>query len=165
DVTAAAGYTSNAAHVAEVDPRGRVRTGNSPGEAAITVHYMGHVAAARFQVPRPDAPNPYPAPPSNNKIDELGWAKLKTMGSLPSELTDDATFLRRAFLDVLGTLPTPDEVRAFLKDTARDKREKLIDALLDRPEYADYWALKWSDVLLVNRDKLGDRGSYEMHRW
>jgi hypothetical protein len=165
DVTAAAGYTTNAAHVAEVDPRGRVHTGSSPGEAAITVHYMGHVAAVRFQVPRPDAPNPYPALPVNNAIDELVWAKLELMGILPSELTSDAAFLRRLYLDVLGTLPTPEEVREFLKDTDPKKREKLIDKVLDRPEYADYWALKWADVLLVNRDKLGDRGSYEMHRW
>ena len=165
DVTAAAGYTSNAAHVAEVDSRGRVRTGSSPGEAAITVHYMGHVAAVRFQVPRPDAPNPYPALPVNNKIDELVWAKLKTMGILPSERAGDAVFLRRVYLEVLGTLPTPGEVRVFLEDTDPRKREKVIDKVLDRPEYADYWAQKWADVLLVNRDKLGDRGSYEMHRW
>ena len=165
DVTAAAGYTTNAAHVAEVDPHGRVRTGASPGEAAITVHYMGHVAAVRCQVPRPDAPNPYPALTANNTIDELVWAKLKAMGILPSDLAGDAVFLRRVYLDVLGTLPKPDEVRTFLADTAPDKRAKLIDNVLSRPEYADNWAQKWADVLLVNRDKLGDRGSYEMHRW
>ncbi len=165
DVTAAAGYTSNAGHVAEVDPRGRVRTGSAPGEAAITVHYMGHVAAARFQVPRPDAPNPYPALPVNNTVDELVWAKLRLMGILPSELSSDAAFLRRLYLDVLGTLPTPAEVRAFLADPDPGKRTKVIDKVLDRPEHADYWAQKWADILLVNRDKLGDRGSYEMHRW
>ena len=165
DVTAAAGYTSNAGHVAEVDARGRVRTGHAPGEAAITVHYMGHIAAVRFQVPRPDAPNPYPALVSNNTIDELVWAKLKTVGMVPSELAGDAVFLRRVYLDVLGTLPKPDEVRSFLEETNPGKRAKWIDKILDRPEYADYWAQKWADVLLVNRDKLGDRGSYEMHRW
>ena len=165
DVTSAAGYTSNAGQVAEVDPRGRVRTGSSPGEAAITVRYMGHIAAVRFQVPRPDAPKPYPALPANNKIDELVWAKLKTMGILPSELADDAVFLRRVYLDVLGTLPRLDEVRSFLADANPAKRAKWIDKILDRPEYADYWAQKWADVLLVNHDKLGDRGSFEMHRW
>jgi hypothetical protein len=165
DVTAAAGYTSNAPHVAEVDARGRVRTGTSPGEAAITVHYMGHVAAVRFQVPRPDAPNPYPVLMSNNAIDDLVWAKLKTIGILPSELASDSVFLRRVYLDVLGTLPSPAEVRDFQKNGDADKRAKWIDKILDRPEYADYWAQKWADVLLVNRDKLGDRGSYEMHRW
>lgn len=165
DVTAAAGYTSNAGHIAEADTKGRIRTGHSSGEAAITVHYMGHVAAVRVQVPRPDAPNPYPTLPSNNAIDEFVWSKLKTIGILPSELASDAVFLRRAYLDVLGTLPKPDEVRAFLEDGDPGKRAKWIEKILERPEYADYWAQKWADVLLVNRDKLGDRGSYEMHRW
>jgi hypothetical protein len=165
DVTAAAGYASNADHVAEVDRGGRIRTARVPGEAAITVHYVGHVATVLVRVPRPDAPDPYPTLPVNNKIDELVGAKLKTMGIVPSGLCDDATFLRRTYLDVLGTLPTPEEVRAFLAAKDAAKRERLIDHVLDRPEYADYWALKWSDILLVNRDKIGDRGALEMHRW
>ena len=159
-MTAAAGYTSNAAHVAEVDRAGRVRTGTFAGEAAITVHYMGQVAAVRFQVPRPGRPEPYPALPVNNTIDELVWAKLKTMGILPSELADDATFLRRR-------LPRrPRHAARRRTRSAPSSRtptptsgRRLIDKVLDRPEYADYWAQKWADVLLVNRDKLGDRGA------
>jgi hypothetical protein len=165
DVTAAASYSSNAGHVAAVDGRGRAHTGSVPGEAAITVQYMGQVAVVRFQVPRPGALNPYPDVPVNNKIDELAWAKLKTMGIVPSELAGDAVFLRRVYLDTLGTLPRPDEVRAFLADTDPKKRERWIDKILERPEYADYAALRWADVLQVNRDKLGDRGAFEMHRW
>jgi len=165
DVTAAAGYSSNASQVAEADARGRVRTGATPGEAAITVHYMGQVAAVRLQVPRPDSPSPYPSLPTNNKIDELVWSKLRTMGILPSDLADDATFLRRVYLNAIGTLPKPDEVRAFLADREPDKRKKAIDKILDRPEHATFWAMKWADILLVNRDKLGDRGAFEMHRW
>jgi hypothetical protein len=165
DVTSAAGYTSNAGQVAEVAPGGLVRTGTIPGEAAVTVHYVGLVAVARFQIPRPNAPNPYPALPANNEVDRLVWAKLRTMGILPSDLTDDATFFRRLHLDAIGTLPRPDEARAFLADTDPKKRAKAIDRVLDRPEYAAYWGLKWADVLLVNRDKLGDRGAYEFHRW
>ncbi len=165
DVTSAAGYTSNASHVAEVSPTGLARTGTVPGEAAITVHYMGQVAAVRFQVPRPDAPNPYPSLPSNNRIDELVWAKLRTMGIVPSELADDATFLRRTHLDAIGTLPEPAEVRTFLADRDPARRTKSIERVLDRPEYAAFWAMKWADILLVNRDKLGDRGAFEMHRW
>jgi hypothetical protein len=165
DVTAAAAYASNAGHVAEVDRAGRIRTGHAPGEAAVTVRYAGHVGAVRVQVPRPGAPDPYPTLPANNKVDELVNARLKTMGLLPSELCDDATFLRRLFLDVLGVLPTPDEVRAFLADHDATKRRRAIGRALDRPEYADYWVLQWSDILLVNRDKLGDRGAFELHRW
>jgi Protein of unknown function (DUF1549)/Bacterial Ig-like domain (group 2) len=165
DVTAAAGYTSNAGHVAEVDRAGRVRTGQAPGEAAITVSYVGQVAAVRIRVPRPRAPDPYPALPVNNKIDELALAKRKAMGLLPSDLCDDATFLRRVYLDLLGTLPTPDEVRTILADKDAARRKRVIDQFLDRPEHEDYWALRWSDVLLVNRDRLGDRGAFELHRW
>ncbi len=165
DVTAAAAYSSNAGHVAEVDAQGLVRTGAAPGEAAITVRYMGHVAAVRFQVPRPDAPKPYPTLPINNRIDELVWAKLRTMGIVPSDGADDATFLRRTYLDAIGTLPRPKEVRAFLADRDVQKRKKRIDKIVNRPEYAAFWAMQWADILLVNRDKLGDRGAFEMHRW
>lgn len=165
DVTSLAAFTSNAGHVAEVDRNGLVRTGKVPGEAAITVHYMGHVAAVRLQIPRQDGPAPYPLLPVFNQLDELVWAKLKTMQIVPAELADDATFLRRVYLDAIGTLPTPAEARAFLSDGAADKRAKLIDQLLEREEYADYAALQWSNILLVNRDKLGDIGAYEFHRW
>jgi Protein of unknown function (DUF1553)/Protein of unknown function (DUF1549) len=165
DVTAAASYTTNASHVADVDRAGRIRTGQNPGEAALTVRYTGHVAAVRVRVPRPGAPNPYPNLAVNNKVDELVWAKLKTMGIVSSDLCDDATFVRRLHLDVLGTLPTPDQTRDFLANKDADRRKSLIDKVLDRPEYGDYWALKWSDILLVNRDKLGDRGAFELHRW
>jgi hypothetical protein len=165
DVTAAATYTTNAALVADVDRQGLVRTGKVPGEAAITVNYMGHVAAVRIQVPRPGRPEPYPKLPVNNPIDDLVWAKLRTMGIAPSELADDATFLRRAYVDALGTLPTPAEVRAFLADKRADKRQRWINDILNRDEYADYWALKWADILLVDRKKLGERGAFEFHRW
>jgi hypothetical protein len=165
DVTAAASYASNSPTVADVDRTGRVHTGHSPGEAAITVHYMGHVAAVRIQVPRTDVPSPYPSLPANNRIDELVWAKLRTLGIVPADLCDDLTFLRRSTLDVIGTLPTPEEVRRFQRDKRPDKRTRWIDELLTRDEYADYWALKFADILLVNRDKLGDRGAYEFHRW
>jgi hypothetical protein len=165
DVTAAAGYASNAGHVAEVERGGRVRTGHAPGEAAITVNYMGHVAAVRIRVPRPGTPDPYPALAVNNKVDELVGAKLRVMGLVPSDLCDDAAFLRRTYLDVLGTLPTTRQVRDFLADKDPAKRKRAIEAVLARPEYADYWALQWSDILLVNRDRLGDRGAYELHRW
>lgn len=165
DVTAAASYHTNAGQVAEVDRGGMVRTGGVPGEAAITVNYMGLVASFRLQVPRPGAPEPYPDVPANNQIDELVWAKLRTMGIVPSGLCDDATFLRRASLDTIGTLPTPADVREFLADLRPDKRRRWIDRLLEREGYADYWALQWADILLADHKKLGDRGAFEFHRW
>ncbi len=166
DVTDAAAYTSNSGIAAEVDPHGLVRTGRVPGETAITVQYMGQVAVARVLVPRPTTTLAKPAEwPANNDVDRLVWAKLQKMQIEPSGLSDDATFFRRLFLDTIGTLPKPDEVRAFLSDTRADKRSRAIDAVLARDEYADYWSLQWADVLLLNRDKLGDRGAFEFHRW
>jgi hypothetical protein len=165
DVTSAAAYATNAALVAEVEPGGSVRVGQVPGQAAITVNYLGHVAAVAVQVPRPDAPHPFPSQPVNNPIDALVWAKLEKTGIVASDLAGDSVFLRRAYLDTIGTLPTPDEVRAFAADPAPDKRSRWIDKLLERDEYADFWALKWSDILLVDRNRLAERGAYELHRW
>ncbi len=165
DVSAAALYSGNAPHVAEVDPQGLIHCGQAPGEAAITVNYMGQVAAVQFLSPRAGGPQPYPDLPVQNEIDPFVWKKLQKMGLVPAELADDAAFLRRSTLDCLGTLPSPDEVRAFLADPASDKRAKWIDRLLARDEYADYWSLKWADILLVDREKLGDRGAFELHRW
>lgn len=166
DVTDAAAYTTSAEAVAEVNQLGLARTGRLPGEAAITANYMGQVAAVRIQVPRMGAPNPYPKLPSHNRVDELVWAKLEKMGIVPSELADDATFLRRLQIDTIGTLPKLEEVRAFLpEEGSADKRRRAIEAVLARDEYADYWALKWADILLVDRNKLGERGAFEFHRW
>jgi hypothetical protein len=165
DVSAAALYSGNAPHVAEVDARGMIHCGQVPGEAAITVNYMGQVAAVQIQSPRAGGPKPYPELLVQNDVDPFVWAKLRKMGLLPSEPADDATFLRRTSIDCLGTLPTSDEVRAFLADTTSDKRARWIDSLLARDDYADYWALKWADILLVDREKLGERGAFELHHW
>ena len=164
DVTSAAGYTSNAPLIAEVDRNGVVRTGMIPGEAAIAVHYMGQVASVQLQLPRVAGYTPFEFP-AQNAIDELVKSKLEKMQLVPSELADDATFLRRVWLDTIGTLPAPEDVRKFLDDPATEKRALWIEKALDRPEYADYWALVWSDILLVDRQKLGERGAYELHRW
>ncbi|MCH8922459.1 MAG: DUF1549 domain-containing protein [Planctomycetes bacterium] len=84
---------------------------------------------------------------------------------VPSPLCDDADFMRRVYLDVIGTLPTAAEARAFLADRRGDRRARLVDALLARPEYADYWAMKWSDLLRVDRQALGHKGAYSFYRW
>ncbi len=165
DVTDAAAYSGNAEIVAKVNSAGLVQTGEIPGEVAVTVNYMGQVGVARFVVPLPGAPDPYPLVKNNNRIDELVSSKLKKMGIIPSETCDDATFLRRLYLDTIGTLPTANEVRSFLANGATDKRASAIEAVLKRTEYIDYWTLKWADILLVDRKKLGERGAYEFHSW
>ena len=165
DVTGTAIYTSNAATIADADERGIVRTGNRPGEAAITISYMGHVAVTLIQVPRPDRPREFPELPVLNHVDELVWQKLKTMGIVPSGVTSDAVFLRRALLDLTGSLPAPEEARAFLADTTAKKRQRLIEDLFERDGFVEYWTLKWADILLIDSDQLGERGAYEFHRW
>ena len=165
DVTDAAAYSTNSPVIADVDPGGLVHTGIVPGPAAITVNYMGQVAAAKIIVPQELLDGEFPATPTGSPIDGLVWSDLKKLGILPSELCDDSTFLRRTSLRVLGRLPTPDEVRAFLADDKPDKRSSKIDELLSRDEFADYQALRWADILLVDRRLLGERGAYEFHHW
>jgi hypothetical protein len=104
-------------------------------------------------------------PPAANFVDELVWDKLQRLGIPPSDLADDATFLRRVFLDTIGTLPTPNEAREFLADPAPDKRARLIAWLLQRDEYADYWAQRWSDLLRVDQDRTLPEGAVAITRW
>ncbi len=165
DVTTAAEYTSNATLVADIEDAGHVHTGTVPGEVAITINYMGHVAAARITVPLDNTTTTDANPPTHNAIDELVWKKLRRMGMQPSGLATDHVFLRRLHLDTLGTLPTPKEVREFAADRRDDRRERAIRAVLGRPEFADYWSQKWGDVLLADRETIGERGAFEFHRW
>jgi hypothetical protein len=108
------------------------------------------------------------APVARNRIDEIVFAALKQQGIRPARLSSDAVFVRRAFLDVIGTLPTADEARAFLEDRSPDKRAALIDRLLSRDEFADYWAMKWSDTLRVKSEfpiNLWPNAVQAYHRW
>ena len=164
DVTDAAAYSTNSPVIADVDPGGLVHTGIVPGPAAITVNYMGQVAATKILVPQEIVADSFPEIPTN-PIDRSVWWELRRLGILPSEQADDAMFLRRTSLRVLGRLPTVDEARAFLANDNPDKRTLIIDELLSRDEFADYQALRWADILLVDRRLLGERGAYEFHHW
>lgn len=88
---------------------------------------------------------------ARNYVDELAFAKLKKLRIPPAKTCDDSTFVRRVFLDILGQLPTPEETNAFLADESPEKRNALIDKLLERPEFSDVWAMKWADVLKVQQ--------------
>lgn len=162
-VTAEAEYESNAGTIAEVDRRGLVQATNVPGEAAILVRFLGHVAVARMTIPRPQVKVEHP--PVANFIDELAWKKLERLGIPASVGSSDGEFLRRMYLDVLGVLPTAEEAAEFLASDDPNKRAKAIDAALNRPEYADYWAMRFSDILRVDRNAIMPQGAVAMTRW
>jgi hypothetical protein len=125
------------------------------------------VVFARLAVPydNPISNDVYTKAARNNYIDGLVLEKLKALRIAPSEMATDGEFLRRAYLDTIGMLPTPDEVEAFLSDQAPDKRAKAVDRLLERKEFVDYWAYQWSDLLLVSSRKLPDQAMWSFYRW
>ena len=168
DVSRWARYNSTDGAVAEVSDDGVV-TMVGRGEVAITVSYATSVLYARLTVPHDNqvSEEDFDRLTVNSFIDELVLSKLRKLRISPSEPANDAAFLRRAFLDAAGILPTAEEVEDFLSDTSRDKRRRLIDGLLERPEYADYWAYKWSDLLLVStiRDHLNRMALWDFYNW
>jgi hypothetical protein len=166
DATRWSKYTSVNSSVASVDERGLV-TITGAGEAAVKVWYLNQNAMAFMTVPYENAiaPDVFAAAPRRNFIDEQSLGKLQALRVPPSARCDDATFLRRAFLDTIGTLPTADEARAFLADSAADKRNQLIDSLLARPEFVDYWTYKWADVLLITGQRLRPKAVEAYYQW
>jgi len=137
--------------------------------AVACVAFLLGAAAAECALPPVVVPYEKDAPLSaNNAIDDCVLALLRQRGIEPARLCSDAVFIRRAYLDVIGTLPEPGEVWAFLNDSDPHKREALIDRLLDRPEFADYWSLKWCDLLRVKSEfpvKLWPNAVQAYHRW
>jgi hypothetical protein len=166
DVTRWARFNSTEELVAGVDDEGKVRV-KGHGETAITVWYSNLVAVARVLSPMPHALDPkmLAASPRHNYIDALVLKKLESLRIPPSGTCGDAEFIRRAYLDAAGILPTPEEVQKFLADRAPDKRARLIDTLLERPEFVDYWTYKWSDLLLVSTRKLPQPAVWAFYRF
>ncbi|MEO6739927.1 MAG: DUF1549 domain-containing protein, partial [Chthoniobacteraceae bacterium] len=167
DVTGLASFDSNDKEIARVTEDGLVRIGNLSGQGVIIARYMGLVSDSRISVPAdrllPD--EKYTALPVNNVIDEKAYAHFKRLGLFPSEPCSDSEFLRRASLDTIGVLPTPEEARAFLADTDPKKREKLIERLLADPAWANFWANKWADLLRPNPDHAGVKSVYVLDQW
>jgi hypothetical protein len=166
DVTRWVRYGSSDEGVASVDDYGHVKM-NGSGEAAITLWYASRVLYARMGVPYANQVDPsvYAKFQRHNYIDDLVLAKLKALNIAPSGPASDATFIRRAFLDAAGVLPTSEEVEDFLADQAADKRAKLIDGLLERDEFVDYWAYKWSDLMLISSRKLRGNAMWAFYNW
>jgi len=167
DVTAETAYHSSEDTLVPVADSGVVTAGEIPGEASIMVRYLGKIDTARVSIPLPGRVDPavFAGLPRNNFIDEHIWQKLQSLGIEPAEPVGDAKFMRRVYLDIIGRVPTPHEVRAFLADTSPDKRARLVDRLLERPEYADHWATKWNDLLLPNPYRVGIKTVLNYDAW
>ncbi|QDU23542.1 DUF1553 domain-containing protein [Urbifossiella limnaea] len=155
DVTALATYDASHPDVAAADARGRV-TGGKRGQGAVSVRYLNHMESVHVTVVEAVPGFRWPDPPVANLVDELVYGKLRQLQVSPSDVCDDATFLRRVHLDLSGLLPTAAAARVFLADPAPDKRAKVIDALLASEEFPRYWAQRSADLMRVTAKGLPD---------
>lgn len=164
DVTRFALYESNSEAMAHVSEQGLVGVQDIPGKVAIMVRYQGKVAVFTAAVPL-GAPVET-LPDEKNFVDKHVFANLKAIGIPPSPVCDDVTFLRRVTLDIAGRLPKESETNAFTASTDTNKRDKVIDALLRSPDYADYFAGKWTPLLKNRRDDASDiTSNFAFHAW
>jgi Protein of unknown function (DUF1549)/Protein of unknown function (DUF1553)/Bacterial Ig-like domain (group 2) len=166
DVTRWTKFDSGDEGVASVDGNGHV-TMHSFGGAPVTAWYQSHVAFARVRIPFPyklDAAV-FKKAPRHNYIDHAVLQHLQVLHIPPSRQASDSEFIRRAYLDAAGILPTPAEVENFLKDPSPDKRSALIDSLMKRPEFVDYWAYKLSDLLLASSNRLSNEEMWSYYKW
>jgi Protein of unknown function (DUF1553)/Protein of unknown function (DUF1549)/Bacterial Ig-like domain (group 2) len=166
DVTRWAKYSATDSSVASVDDDGKVKMQGN-GETAISVWYQSQVSFARVANPYPNIIGSavFAKSPRHNFIDDLVVKKLQTLKIAPSDQCTDREFIRRAFLDATGWLPTPQEVERFISDNAPNKRATMIDSLLEREEYVDYWTNRWSDLLLVSSAKIGETAMWSFYNW
>ncbi|MBP86216.1 MAG: S-layer protein [Planctomycetaceae bacterium] len=166
DVTPWAKFASTHEAVASVTPQGEVSV-MGYGEGAVTAWFASEIVIARVTSPYANevADKVYADLPKRNFIDELVGKQLRRLNLPPSPPASDAEFLRRAYLDTIGTLPTIQQTRAFLADASEDKRDRVIDELLSRPEFVDYWTYKWSDLLLLNGTLLRPQAVKAYYEW
>jgi Protein of unknown function (DUF1549)/Protein of unknown function (DUF1553) len=164
DVTRGALFEPNDKDMAKTDALGRVKVFNQPGEVAVMVRYQGKVAVFRGTVPLGAPVESLPL--AKTFVDELVFKQLKKVGMPPSDVADDATFLRRVTIDIAGRLPTSEELEALRKDASPNKRDAVIDRLLGSTDYADYFANTWSALLRNKRnDAKQAHGTYAFHDW
>lgn len=167
DVTRLSAFQSNESPIAAVTETGGVTAGQLTGEAAVMARFMGQIAVCEITIPREQLVREdiYRALPQQNFIDGLVWKKLQRLNITPSGVCDDTTFLRRATTDICGRLPRVEEVQAFLNDASPDKRSRLIDRLVEEPDFADHWANKWMDLLRPNPYRVGIKTVLNYDQW
>ena len=167
DVTHLAHYESNAPDLATTDHRGVVRALDAVGEATITVRFSDQVAIARLLIPSAKAPPAWDPPPSDNLIDHFVFGRLRSLNLAPAGVCTDGEFARRASLDICGVLPTPEEVAELESSPQRDKRTRWVERLLQRPEYADLFAMQWAAILRNQRSfgAISQPGTFAFHAW
>jgi len=166
DITRRAQYESNDQEIALVSEDGQVRTLALSGEAAVMIRYQEHVTTFRATVPL-GVKTPEYTFAEQSPVDRFTQKKWRELGLVPSELAPDNEFIRRVTLDLTGSLPTPAQIDRFLADKSSNKRDRLIDELLESPEYSYYFAGKWADILRVKRRGQQDRakGTFAFHAW
>jgi len=157
-------FTSSDPDLAPVSASGVVRF-QSTGEASILARYLDQVVSVRLTYVQPDTSYHFQGPRIANFIDEHVFAKQRELQLLPAPIATDAVFLRRVYLDTIGVLPAAEEAKAFLDSTDANKRALLIDRLLQREEYARFWALKWADILRGSPTTISERGVHSFHRY
>jgi hypothetical protein len=164
DVTRLTVFTSSDPNIASVSGDGLVEFYQT-GEVAILCRYLQELIAVRLTYLQPKPGFHWSSPPEQNYVDKHVFAKLKMLSIQPADLCTDQEFLRRAFMDVCGVLPSAAEAQAFLASKEPQKRAKLVDELLERPEYADFWTLKWADVLRSSRKSIMVKGTHVFQKW
>lgn len=164
DVTHLVAYESSDMSVATIDYAGLVKP-MKRGETVILVRFLEHIESVPLMFIQQVPDFVWQSPSPSNYVDELVNDKLRQLQFVPSETCTDAEFLRRAYLDLIGILPSVAASRTFLADESADKRSKLVDELLQRDEFAKFWALKWGDLLKMTGKVVGDDGVYKYHRW
>lgn len=167
NVTNYCAFQSNEPAVLNVSGNGLLKAGQLPGEATVMARYMGHIATWSSAIPRPEAVSEsvYEQYSQRNFIDKLVGQRWRELNLAPSAICSDEKFLRRSYLDIIGRLPTAEEAKQFIQAADADKREQLVDALLSRPEYADFWANKWADLLRPNPYRVGIKATRSLDGW
>lgn len=173
DVTSLARYDAIDDGIVEVDGSGHV-VSVGKGQTSVMIRFEERVGTSTFLTPFASSIE-LATWKNNNYIDEIAATKFHELGLQPSEVCDDATFVRRAFFDAIGSLPSPDETKQFIDSADPQKREKLVDQLLGltgdpkldiyNDRYAAFWTLKWSDLIRNNSNTVGEQGMWALHNW